>query len=103
MENDDRDWSEPAQPSSDAYRYAIRVQGHLDAYWSAWLDGMTITHEEGGVTLLEGPVADPSALHGLFNKLLNMRAPILSLQRLEPVAPEAPLSEMPPEGIHDPS
>src|SRR5947209_7070541 len=76
---------EPAQPSSDAYRYAIRVQGHLDAHGSAWLEGMTITHEEGGVTLLEGPVTDSSALHGLLNKLLNMRVPILLLQRLEPV------------------
>jgi hypothetical protein len=99
MENDDRDRPEPAQPSFAAYRYEIRVQGHLDAYWSAWLDGMTLTHEEGGVTLLEGPVPDPSALHGLFNKLLNMRAPILSLQRLEPVTIEATHSEEPTEGI----
>jgi hypothetical protein len=98
MESDHRDRPEPAQPSYDGYRYAIRVQGHLDAYWSEWLEGMTITHEAGGVTLLEGLVADPSALHGLFNKLLNMRAPILWLQRLEPVAIEAPLSEEEPPG-----
>jgi hypothetical protein len=99
MQNDDRDRPGPAQPSSDAYRYEIRVQGHLDAHWSEWLEGMTITHEEGGVTLLEGPVTDPSALHGLFNRLLNMRAPILSLQRLEPVTIEAPLLAEPSEVI----
>jgi hypothetical protein len=99
MENDDRDRPEPAEQSSAAYRYEIRVQGHLDAYWSEWLEGMTLAHEEGGVTLLEGPVTDPSALHGLFNKLLNMRAPILSLQRLEPVTLEAPLTEERAEGI----
>src|SRR5438876_20787 len=103
MESDDRDQPEPAQASTDSYRYAIRVQGHLDAYWSEWLDGMTITHEEGGVTLLEGPVLDPSALHGLFNKLLNMRAPILWLQRLEPVFIETPPSAEPSQGKQNPS
>src|SRR4051812_40667230 len=96
MESDDRNQPEPAKASTDCYWYAIRVQGHLDAYWSEWLAGMTITHEEGGVTLLEGPVVDSSALHGLFNKLLNMRAPILWLQRLEPVPMKTPPSEDPP-------
>jgi len=103
MENDDRDQPEPVQGSTDCYRYAIRVQGHLDAYWSEWLGGMTITHEEGGVTLLEGPVVDLSALHGLFNKLLNIRAPILWLQRLEPVPIETPPSEEPSQGKQNPS
>ena len=95
MESDDRDRPKPAQQSCDTYRYAIRVQGHLDPYWSVWLEGMTITHEEGGVALLEGPVTDSSALHGLLNKLLNMRVPILLLQRLEPVPIEAPHSDEP--------
>jgi hypothetical protein len=103
MASDDRDQPEPAQASCDGHRYAIRVQAHLDAYWSEWLDGMTITHEEGGVTLLEGPVVDPSALHGLFNKLLNMRAPILWLQRLEPISLETPPSEKTPQGKQSPS
>jgi hypothetical protein len=93
MESDDRDQPEPAQASSDGYRYAIRVHGHLDAHWSEWLEGMTITHQDGVVTLLDGPVTDPSALHSLFNKLLNLHAPILSLQRLEPVTIETPISE----------
>src|SRR5438874_2229566 len=95
MESDDRNRPEPAQPPADAYRYAIRVQGHLDAHWSAWLEGMTLTHEEGGVTLLEGPVTYSSALHGLLNKLLNMRVPILLLQRLEPVPIDGPRSDEP--------
>jgi hypothetical protein len=41
MESDDRDRPEPARASPDGYRYAIRVQGHLDAHWSEWLEGMT--------------------------------------------------------------
>ena len=103
MESHDRDRPEAAQPSFDGYRYAIRVQGHLDVYWSERLEGMTITHEPGGVTLLEGPVADPSAHHGLINRLLNMCVPILWLQRLEPVPIETPPSAEPPQGKRSPS
>jgi hypothetical protein len=47
MENDDRDQPEPAQGLTVCYRYAIRVQGHLDAYWSEWLDGMMKKPEHG--------------------------------------------------------
>ena len=71
--------------SWDHYRYAIRVQGHLDPHWSEWMEGMTITHEEGGVTLLEGAILDPSALRGLLNKLQDLCLPLLELQRLKVV------------------
>jgi len=76
---------------SDSYRYAIRVQGHLDPHWSEWLDGMTITHEEGGVSLLKGAIRDPSALRGLLNKLQDLCLPLLELRRLEAVPRDAPL------------
>jgi hypothetical protein len=65
-------------------RYAIRVQGHLDGHWSEWLGGVTITHEEGGMTRIEGVIVDQSALHGLLNKLRNLCLPIIALQRLGP-------------------
>ena len=77
----------PAPASNDGYRYAIRVQGHLDARWSEWLDGMTITHEEGGESLLEGVIVDQPALHGLLNKLRDLCLPVLSVQRLGAVVP----------------
>jgi hypothetical protein len=73
---------QPGPASSDGCRYMIRVQGHLDAQWSEWLDGMTITHEEGGQTRLEGPVVDQAALHGLLNKLRDLCLTILIVQRL---------------------
>src|SRR5690349_18539203 len=81
------DPGEPVPASCDAYRYAIRVQGHLDAHWSEWLGGMTITHEEGGVTYLQGVVVDQAALHGLLNKLRDLCLTVLSVQRLDAVVP----------------
>ena len=70
------------------YRYAIRVQEHLDANWSAWFDGMTITNEAGGEAVLEGPMADQAALHGLLAKLRNLNLSLISVQRLDPIENE---------------
>ncbi len=76
----------PKHPSGPgcSYRYAIRVEGHLDAHWSEWLEGMTITHEEGGTTLLEGAVPDQPALLGLLCKLGDLHLSILTLERRDP-------------------
>ena len=39
-------------------RYEIRVKGHLDDRWADWFEGLTITLEENGDTLLTGPIVD---------------------------------------------
>lgn len=36
--------------------YEIRIEGHLDTQWADWFDGMSITLEADGKTLLSGPV-----------------------------------------------
>jgi hypothetical protein len=64
--------------------YEIRVQGHLAARWSAWFDGMTLTAQEDGTTVIHGLVADQSALHGLLRKLNDLS---LSLVSVTPSAP----------------
>ena len=43
----------------------IRLKGHLDNRWADWFEGLTITLEENGDTLLTGPVVDQAALHGI--------------------------------------
>jgi hypothetical protein len=72
----------PALASTSGARYAVRVQGHLDAHWSEWLEGMTITHEAGGATRLEGTLRDQAALYGLINKLRDLSLTLLAVQRL---------------------
>jgi hypothetical protein len=73
------------------------VEGLLDAHWSEWLEGMTVTHEEGGVTRLEGALIDQGALHGLLNKLRDLRLTIITLQRLGVTDTAAPSSPESPE------
>jgi hypothetical protein len=60
-------------------RYEIRVKGHLADRWSAWFDGMTLTRQPDGTTLLDGPVADQSALHGLLRKVSDLGLPLVSV------------------------
>lgn len=63
--------------------YAIRVKGHLDQHWSAWFDGMALTHEVNGDTVISGPVTDQAALQALLVKLHNLNLTLISVLRLE--------------------
>lgn len=61
--------------------FEIRLQGHLDARWASWFDGLTITLTENGETVLTGPVADQAALHGLLKKVRDLNLPLISVQK----------------------
>src|SRR5215216_4556225 len=61
----------------------IRVKSHLGSDWTDWFEGLTITLEEDGDTLLTGPVADQAALYGLLKKLRDLGIPLLSVIRVE--------------------
>jgi hypothetical protein len=61
--------------------YRIRLEGHLDPSWSEWLDGMTITTEENGETLLTGVVVDQAALHGLLERIRDLNLILISINR----------------------
>lgn len=64
--------------------YQIRIRGHLDSRWTDWFDGLTITLEEGGDTLLTGPVIDQAALHGLLKKVRDLGMPLVSVSPVKP-------------------
>jgi hypothetical protein len=61
--------------------YEIRVKGHLDERWADWFGGLTITLEEGGNTLLTGPVIDQAALYGLLRKVRDSGMSLLSVNQ----------------------
>jgi hypothetical protein len=67
--------------------YEIRLKGHLDDRWAEWFEGLTITLEDNGGTLLTGPVNDQAALHGLLRRLRDLGLPLLSVSPVEPGPP----------------
>ena len=68
------------QPEGDVYEFSL--EGYLRPEWSDWLDGLAISHEEGGVTVLSGPVADPAALHGLLAKIRDLNLKLIALPKI---------------------
>ena len=70
------------EPYTERGLYEIRLQGHLDARWAAWFEGMTITLADNGETLLSGPVVDQAALHGLLRKVRDVGIPLISVIRV---------------------
>ncbi len=64
--------------------YQIRLKGHLGGHWTDWFDGLAITLEDNGETLLTGPVADQAALHGLLKKVRDLGMPLLSVVGVKP-------------------
>ncbi|MEM7128833.1 MAG: hypothetical protein AAF702_21040 [Chloroflexota bacterium] len=71
----------------DPMIYQIRVQGHLDDQWQPWFEGLTITLEEEGTTLLTGPIVDQAALYGFLRKVRDLGLPLLFVNCLEPGQP----------------
>lgn len=72
--------------------YEIRVAGRLTSRWSAWFDGMAITTEDDGSTVIRGPVVDQAALHGLIQKLRDVGIPLLALTQVPAAEPTEPLT-----------
>ncbi len=66
----------------DGQSYQIRVQGHLRRQWATWFEGLTITLDENGDSLLTGSV-DQAGLHGLLKKVRDLGLPLLSVIRVE--------------------
>ena len=76
------------QVSADARRelgqYEIRLKGHLEARWAAWFDGLSLTQESDGTTVIRGSVIDQAALHGLLSKVRDLGLPLISVIQVDP-------------------
>ncbi len=75
---------DPAQPLV----YQIRLKGQLGSQWADWFEGLVVTVEEDGDTLLTGPVADQAALHGLLKKIRDLGISLISVNSTWPDAGE---------------
>jgi hypothetical protein len=77
-------------PHNSPGRYEIRLRGHLDSRWAAWFDGLSLSNENDGTTVIGGPVVDQAALHGLLQKVRDLGLPLVSVTQIQPDQPEWP-------------
>lgn len=78
---------------SSGGRYQIRVKGRLDTRWAAWFDGLALTHETDGTTVIHAMLADQSALHGLLRKVNDIGVPLLSVVQVDRDQSACPTTE----------
>ena len=87
----------PIKAHPEPELYEIRVRGHLDARWSSQFEGLTITLEEDGDTLLTGQIIDQAALHGLLKKVRDLGLPLVSVSPVE----HGPSTTLPLRGLRE--
>ena len=66
-----------------AGRYEIRIQGRLEARWAAWFDGLSLTPESDGTTVIRGSMIDQAALHGLLCKVRDLGLPLIAVTQID--------------------
>ena len=59
--------------------YEIKVLGYLGDDWSEWFDGLQVTSDTQGHTVLTGPICDQAALYGLLARLRDLGLPLVSV------------------------
>ena len=65
--------------------YEIKIQGHLDPYWSDWFASLELIHLDGrDETLLRGSLPDQAALHSLLERVRDLNLTLLSVTRGNP-------------------
>ncbi|HMQ52367.1 MAG TPA: hypothetical protein PKE64_29600 [Anaerolineae bacterium] len=69
----------PERNADQPLVYQIRLQGHLGRQWANWFEGLILTLEANGETLLTGPVADQAALYGLLRKVRDLGLPLIEV------------------------
>jgi RimJ/RimL family protein N-acetyltransferase len=64
--------------------YVIRVDGHLDDHWSAWLGDLDMTRHDDGTTTVTVAVADQAQLHGVLAGLRDIGAVLTEIRTTGP-------------------
>jgi hypothetical protein len=63
--------------------YEICIQESISAGWLEWFGEFALTQLPSGETLLTGPIADQSALHGLLARIRDLNLTLISVNRIE--------------------
>jgi hypothetical protein len=73
----------PASDHREADRYEIRLTGRLDARWTEWFDGLAVSYDSDGTTVISGRIVDQAALHGLIQRVRDLGLPLVSVRQVE--------------------
>ena len=57
----------------------ITVRGSLNADWAEWFEGLAITHNRNGETILSGVLADQAVLHGALERIRDLNLALVSV------------------------
>ncbi|MBL8096026.1 MAG: hypothetical protein JNL73_17765 [Anaerolineales bacterium] len=79
MSNVEAPGPEPVRPPA----YEIRLEGHLGPELAGWFEGLSVTTEDDGTTLLAGLIADQAALHGVLRKIRDVGLPLISIAQVQ--------------------
>jgi hypothetical protein len=77
--------------------YAIRVAGHLDDHWSAWLGELEVSRDDDGTTTVIVAVADQTQLHGVLARLRDIGVVLTELRVLGTAGASPPAPGRPAE------
>jgi len=58
--------------------YEIRVAGHLSSNWETRFEGLSMSHQPEGETVLTG-LLDQAGLHGVFAKIRDLGLKLISV------------------------
>jgi haloalkane dehalogenase len=59
----------------------IHIKGNLKPDWSDWLEGLIVSTEANGETVLKGEISDQAALLGLLNRIHGLNLQLLSFSQ----------------------
>ncbi len=76
--------------NSSPTTYAIRVDGHLDDHWSAWLGDLDMTRDDDGTTTI-AVFVDQAQLHGVLARLRDIGAVITEIRTARAPVPRPPV------------
>jgi len=62
--------------------FEIRIKDQIDAEWADWFEGLTLTLEEDGNTLISGPVVDQSALYASLKRVHQLGLELISVNQI---------------------
>lgn len=63
--------------------YEIKVKGELDPVWMEWFEGLRLTHDPEGNTVLAGTIVDHTALHSILLKIRDLNLKLISVNEIK--------------------